>query len=106
MNNGNIFQNIPQNLDEEFFEILLQNDHIKIERIVSLGHTSPSSGWYDQDENEWVLVLSGEATIAFEDEEPVHLGAGSYLQIAARKKHKVIKTHATTETVWLAVHYE
>lgn len=102
---GNIFAQIPENLEHEVFETLLKTGQLKIERIVSKGHTSPESGWYDQQLNEWVMVLRGKATIEFENENPVHLSEGSYLQIAAHKKHKVIQTHPNKETIWLAVHY-
>jgi len=106
VNRGNIFEQIPANLEEEVFEILVQANQLKIERIVSKGHTSPEVGWYDQEQNEWVMVLRGEATVAFENEKPVHLKEGSYIDIAAHKKHKVVKTHKEKETIWLAVHYK
>lgn len=38
----------------------------RIERIVSHGHASPPGFWYDQEEAEWVAVLSGEAVLEFE----------------------------------------
>jgi len=41
---GNIFKSIPENLDNEVFDLLIQNENVKIERIVSKGHTSPASG--------------------------------------------------------------
>jgi cupin 2 domain-containing protein len=102
---GNIFDQIPVNLEEEDFETLIKTDQLEIERIVSKGHISPEVGWYDQEQNEWVMVIKGEATIAFENEKPVTLKEGSYINIAARKKHRVIKTHKEKETIWLAVHY-
>ena len=34
---------------------------IRIERIVSRGHTSPPDFWYDQPQAEWVIVLAGSA---------------------------------------------
>lgn len=105
MTGGNIFDQIPDNLEQEFFQTLLESGQLKIERIISKGHTSPECGWYDQQHNEWVMVLTGEATIEFENENPVHLSAGSYLEIGAHKKHKVTRTHPDRETIWLAVHY-
>ena len=105
MNSGNIFEQIPVNLEKEAFETLIQTKQLKIERIVSLGHASPEVGWYDQEKNEWVMVIRGEATVAFENEKPVHLKEGGYINIPAHKKHKVIKTHLEKETLWLAVHY-
>ena len=85
---------------------MVRGDNIKIERIVSKGHASPASGWYDQTEHEWVAVLKGEAKIAFENGNEVHLIAGSHLTIPAHTKHKVTWTTPDTETIWLAVHYQ
>ena len=101
----NIFDSIPDNLDEEVFNLLLQNNQIKIERIISKGQSSPKSGWYNQDKNEWVIVLKGEALISFENEEDVNLKVGNYLHIAAHTKRKVKWTVPETETIWLAVFY-
>ena len=64
----NIFDCIPEILDEEIFQQLVDGDSVRIERIISRGHSSPESGWYDQDRNEWVLVLKGEAILLLEDE--------------------------------------
>ncbi len=105
MKDNNIFTSIPQCLDEELVEILLENKDVCIERIVSKGHTSPASGWYDQPKNEWVMVLKGEAVITFEDEPEIRLVAGSYIDIGAHKKHRVSWTDPDVETLWLAVHY-
>ncbi len=101
----NIFDSIPDNLDEEVFDLLLQNNQIKIERIISKGQSSPKSGWYNQDKNEWVIVLKGEAVISFENNKEVNLKVGSYLDIPAHIKHKVKWTDPETETIWLAVFY-
>lgn len=101
----NIFDCIPQNLDEEIFQQLVDGDSVRIERIISRGHSSPESGWYDQDRNEWVLVLKGEAILLLEDETPVNLKAGDFINIPAHKKHRVEWTDPDSETIWLAVHY-
>jgi cupin 2 domain-containing protein len=53
----NIFSSLPVDLEHEVFEELVRTGNVRIERIVSRGHVSPGQGWYDQDENEWVLVL-------------------------------------------------
>lgn len=102
---NNIFDAIPENIDTEIFELLAKSETTRIERIISKGHKSPDSGWYDQDENEWVLVLRGEAILLFEDGTSVNLKAGDYINIPAHKKHKVEWTDPKIETVWLAVHY-
>jgi cupin 2 domain-containing protein len=102
---GNLFNPIPENSSEETFSELVRGDNVRIERIVSNGHSSPSSGWYDQKEHEWVAVLKGEAKIFFENGNEVHLTAGCHLTIPAHTKHKVTWTTPDTETLWLAVHY-
>ena len=103
---NNIFTSIPEDLSQEIFETLAANRFVKIERIISKGHASPQSGWYDQENNEWVIVVQGRARIAFEGEPSVQLGCGDYINIPAHKKHKVVWTDPDTETVWLAVFYK
>jgi len=61
----NIFDRIPEDLEKEVFEALVDGERVKIERIISKGHRSPESGWYDQEQNEWVLLLRGEAVFVF-----------------------------------------
>lgn len=105
MNKKDIFADIPAKLPNELFEEIISKDGVKIERIVSHGHTSPASGWYDQEQNEWVIVLSGEAVLSFEDKEDVRLASGEYINIPAHTKHKVSWTTPDEKTIWLAVFY-
>lgn len=105
MKADNIFELIPQNLDDEAVDLLVQSEGVKIERIVSKGHTSPATGWYDQEKNEWVIVLKGEAVISYDDGKEVSLKAGNYINIPAHTKHRVKWTKPNVETVWMAVHY-
>ncbi|MCG8344743.1 MAG: hypothetical protein MI685_06225 [Chlorobiales bacterium] len=53
----NIFSSLPEDMSNEVVEDLVRSATVRIERIVSDGHSSPESGWYDQDESEWVIVL-------------------------------------------------
>lgn len=101
----NILQNIPQSLDQELFQTLLQHNTVTIQRIVSKGHKSPESDWYDQEKNEWVMVIRGRAVLTFEDQSAIELSEGDYIYIPSHKKHKVTWTDPNSETVWLAVHY-
>jgi len=105
MKTKNIFTNIPKQLPDEIFEDIISTQNLKIERIISKGHTTPISQWYDQDTDEWILVLQGDAIISFEDSKDVHLRVGDYLNIPAHTKHRVSWTIPNTETIWLAVHY-
>ena len=52
MKTGNIFDAAGDVLAGEIFEQLVNSEHVRIERIVSKGHRSAESGWYDQEENE------------------------------------------------------
>jgi len=103
---ANIFEAIPETLPVEVFESLAEGAGVKIERIVSRGHTTPADRWYDQEKNEWVLVLRGRAIIAFPEKPAVTLQEGDYLTIRAHEKHRVQWTDPGGETVWLAVHYQ
>lgn len=101
----NFFTHLPENPAEEEFTDLLKTPGVRIERIVSLGHTAPQAGWFDQAENEWVMVVSGEAKVKFESGEEHHLLPGSFVNIPRHCKHRVSWTHPTELTVWLAVFY-
>ncbi|MCU8148017.1 cupin domain-containing protein [Vibrio vulnificus] len=85
----NLFDYLPSSLAQEQFDDLLQLDNVRIERIVSHGHHSPETGWYDQEEHEWVVILQGEGEIEFEAGNIVHLTKGEHLFIPAHQKHKV-----------------
>lgn len=102
---ANLLENIPNELPEEVFEALLCSNNVKLERILSFGHTSPKEGWYDQDDNEWVLILKGHGVIKFDDGRVVRLESGDYLNIGAHEKHKVIETCPEEVTIWLAIFY-
>ena len=102
----NIFEEIPKNLQEELFEDIISTDELKIERIVSDAHTSPKSGWYESEFNEWVIILQGEAILLFDDKDDIHLKIGDYFNIKALQKHKVSWTSKETQTIWLAIYYK
>lgn len=102
----NIFENLPNDLSKEHLVDLLNTKNLRIERIVSFGQNSPESGWYNQDENEWVIVLEGSGTIQFDDGREQLLNKGDYINIPAHKKHKVSRTHPNKVTIWLAVFYQ
>ena len=101
----NIYADIPSSLPNEMFNALISNENIRIERILSHGHSSPEEGWYNQDENEWVIVLEGSGTIQFENGRDQILNRGDYLNIPAHTKHKVTRTDPNNITIWLAVFY-
>ena len=101
----NIFGGIPAELPSEIFEDIISTESLRIERIVSKGQVSPDIGWYDQDENEWVIVLSGYGVVEYANGIKVTLKQGDYLNIKAHEKHRVSETSLDEPTVWLAVFY-
>jgi cupin 2 domain-containing protein len=107
MRPGTLFANLPAKGPEETIEILASGASARIERIVSQGHSSPRGFWYDQVQNELVVVLRGRARLELEGEpEIVEMGPGDYLDIPAHSRHRVAWTDEAEPTVWLAVHYD
>jgi cupin 2 domain-containing protein len=103
----NLFADIPSEIPEERFDTLLQADSLHIQRIVSRGHASPDGFWYDQQQDEWVVVMQGAAVLQFEDQaKPVEMGPGDWLNIPAGRRHRVAWTDPDRPTIWLAVHYQ
>ena len=99
------FNDIPKQLPEELFTLLLENKKLRIERIVSEGQRTPAGEWYDQMQNEWVILLQGEAVIEYENTEQLTLKPGDYLFIPANTPHRVAWTTAAQQTIWLAIHW-
>ena len=94
----NIFDTITLEHGENF-TTLLEHKNIKINRIVS--SSDVKSIEYIQDEDEWLVLLEGEATLHIEGKEKI-LTKGETLFIPAKVPHKVLKTN--DGTVWLTVH--
>ena len=105
MEKGNLFKNIPESLPNEILENIVESENCKIERIVSKGHTTPEGKWYDQDKNEWVIIIKGNAELLFEGNKRVKMQEGDYINIPAHVKHRIEKTDTKKETIWLAVLY-
>jgi cupin 2 domain-containing protein len=104
MKKYNIFEEIIIDKSEERFFEIFRNEKIKIEKIVSNGQNSPDNFWYEQEENEFVLLLEGLAILEFEDFE-VELKKGDCLNIKAMQKHRVKFTSQIEPTIWFAVFY-
>ena len=92
----------PLPADEEFTELLCSKN-LRIERIVSSGQTTPTGNWYDQDEDEWVALIQGEAILEYENGEKLHLSAGDQVLLPAHCRHRVAYTSAQPPCIWLAV---
>ena len=83
----------------ERFDTLLKDHNIEIVRIVSSDKVETKE--YCQEEDEWVVVLEGSATLLLSDKE-IRLEKGDSLFIPSKTRHKVL--HTSKGTLWLAVH--
>jgi cupin 2 domain-containing protein len=100
----NLFCEVPTALPDELIQTVLTAASVRIERIVSHGHTSSPGFWYDQEQHEWVLLVKGAAKLRFENE-LVEMKPGDFMNIPAHCKHRVEWTTPDEPTIWLAVHY-
>lgn len=102
---NNIFE-LPNKLSpEELLESLYKNDRVLIERIVSTGQVTPAGKWYDQDKDEWLIVLQGEGELSYEDGSRIKLTTGDYLFIPAHQKHRVEYTSTEPPCIWLTIFF-
>lgn len=101
------FFDVSEDLSEdEVFEVLMEGGEggsFRLERILSSGQVSPDGFWYDQEQDEWVLLLRGRARLVFEEGE-LSLGPGDSLLIPAGCRHRVVFTSASSPCLWLALH--
>jgi cupin 2 domain-containing protein len=63
----NLVDNLPRQADKELFTELLVLKGMRIERIVSTGQSTPDRP-YNQEYDEWVLLVSGAAGLWIEGE--------------------------------------
>jgi cupin 2 domain-containing protein len=105
--NGNLFRIGSTQGAGERFDTLVKQGGVTIERIVSTGQASAPGFWYDSPRDEWVVLLTGAASLEFEGDPQLHMmQPGDHVLIVAHCRHRVAWTHETEPTVWLAVHYD
>ena len=103
---GHFLLDAPTGLPDEISEVMLAGQGARIERIVSHGQASPAGFWYDQDEDEWVMLLEGEAALRIaDDDQLLRLTPGMHVHIPPHVRHRVEWTAPDRRTVWLAVFY-
>jgi cupin 2 domain-containing protein len=90
--------------EETFLDLLTAPEGVRVERIVSYGAASPPDFWYEQAWDEFVLVVSGSAVLAFPDGREKRLQSGDHAILPAFYRHRVASTDLARETIWLAVH--
>lgn len=102
----NLFENVLTHLPSELIEVLAEGESVRIERIVSTGHSTDPGEWYDQEQDEWVVVLKGEARLRFSDDKVISMRPGDHLLIPAHQRHRVDWTTPIEPTIWLAIFFE
>lgn len=102
---GNIFS-IPSADEEscEYFQPLVETKELLIERIITTDRFKAPGQWYDQEKDEWVVLIGGEAELEFEDGKVIKLVKGDYILINAHHKHRVKQASKHTNCIWLAIH--
>jgi cupin 2 domain-containing protein len=85
----------------EIITPLFAGQRFTLQHIASRGQPSPKDFWYDQDTQEWVALIQGQAVLEFEDG-PLSLTAGDAILIPPHQKHRVSKV--TPNAIWLALH--
>jgi cupin 2 domain-containing protein len=102
---GNLLANLPARRAEELVDVLLERQGVRIERIVSTGQASPAGFWFDQPDDEFVVLLSGSAVLRFADgDRQMPMQPGDWIEIPAHMRHRVEQTDPEQPTVWLAIH--
>ena len=106
MKAGSLTSGLPAELRAgEVVELLYRHSGLRIERIVSTGQTTPEGQWYDQEDDEWVLVVEGAARLQIEGEaRERELAPGDWLLLPAYCRHRVTWTRSEPPTIWLAIH--
>jgi cupin 2 domain-containing protein len=104
---GNLFDGVPSRpLAEEAVSALVERPGLHVERIVSTGQVTREGEWYDQETDEWVLLVRGAAKLRIETEaEDRALGPGDFVFLPAHCRHRVTWTQQDEPTVWLAIHF-
>jgi len=95
---NNLYHNDKPAENSEIFSTLFQNHSIKIESIRSWLKTPGEL--YEQEQDEWVLLLTGRACLQVNDQ-ALNLVAGDYCFIPHHTKHQVLST--SNDALWLGI---
>jgi cupin 2 domain-containing protein len=88
----------------EVFETVLEAGEMRIERIVTQTPYSEPGEWYDQEQDEWVVLLKGSAILEFKSGGKTKLSPGDHLFIPSNKVHRVSWSSPGEVCIWLAIH--
>jgi len=102
---ANIFDELPDATKGEVIEKLASfgQEAVRIERIISGGHASAEGFWYEQQEDEWVMLIRGEARLLIEGkDDALEMVAGDHINLPAKLEHRV--DSVSDDAIWIAVH--
>lgn len=99
MPSGNLYFDASVPSVGERFDTLLSHRNLVIERILSSARTSP--GEYVQTQDEWVVLLKGEAVLEVAGRR-IELRSGDYLFLPSGTPHTVASV--SEGALWLAIH--
>ena len=102
----NIFSMLPENLKGEVFQELVTSSKFRVERILTSKENQFDRSWYDQDDNEFVILLQGSAKLEFSNNKIIELIKGDYLFINCHDKHRLLEVSSKEDTIWLAFFIE
>ncbi len=103
-----LLDNVLVDKENENFQDIIKDKNIRIERIVSNGQSSTEDFWYDQEQNEFVLLVEGHAILEIKEDnkiKSIELIKNEYINIKAGVKHRVKYTDINKPTIWLAIFY-
>jgi cupin 2 domain-containing protein len=96
---GNLFADASPPLEGEHFETLLAHKNFVVERILSSARVV--SNEYVQSQDEWVVLLRGEAILDVAGKN-IELKSGDYLFLPSKTPHTVLSV--SEGALWLAIH--
>jgi cupin 2 domain-containing protein len=105
MTTGNLYTDAesPSPQGERYHELLAAAG-VRIARIESNAHSSAEDFWYDQDDDEWVAIIAGDAVLELADGTWHAMGTGDWIVIPAHTRHRIVGT--SDRTLWLAVYID
>jgi cupin 2 domain-containing protein len=99
-----LLADLPPSGRDEVFEPIVERPGVRLERIVSSGQSTPPGTWYDQEQDEWVMVVAGAARLCIEGQGVFAMQPGDSVLLPAHCRHRVEWTDPAQPTVWLALH--
>ena len=117
----NIFDLKDLSENEEIVKILVKNENVKIEEIISTGQVT---GWQESDKNEFVILVQGNAEIEYYENKnlktneniiknqkntndmKLQLGKGDTVLIRKGERHRVSYTSKNPCCIWICIFFE